>query len=83
MYYNQGKRLLRYVSEKGTKMADEEHGRLAPEQKQQLLDFLNASPFYHHMGMEALDSEGGRSHPRRSGSTTTAATSIRRPPSTA
>lgn len=45
-------------------MAEDERRRLAPEQKQQLLDFLNASPFYHYMGMEALDAEDGRSHLR-------------------
>ena len=43
-------------------MADAERKRLTPEQKQQLLDFLNASPFYRYMGMEALDSEDGQSH---------------------
>ena len=45
-------------------MADEARKRLTPEQKQQLLELLNASPFYGHMGMEALDSEDGRSHLR-------------------
>jgi uncharacterized protein (TIGR00369 family) len=45
-------------------MAENERVRLTPEQKQQLLDFLNASPFYQYMGMEALDSEGGLSHLR-------------------
>lgn len=42
-------------------MGENERGRLTQEQKRQLLDFLNASPFYRYMQMEALDAEDGRS----------------------
>ncbi len=42
-------------------MIENDKSKLTPEQKKQLLDFLNASPFYRYMQMEALDAEDGRS----------------------
>lgn len=42
-------------------MGEDERKKLTPEQKRQLLEFLNNSPFYRYMHMEALDAEDGQS----------------------
>lgn len=43
-------------------MGENEPGKMTREQKQQLLDLLNASPFYRYLSMEVLDAGDGRSH---------------------